>query len=707
MSNLFFILLPATLLCYTLGGIVAAVCIRRPSQAVVWGYALATLASCLGVVTACLFLLYPKPWRLLLFTAVDPIGARFELLLDPLAAFFILIISLGGILTSIYAIGSSQEDLERHKNVGLLTVGYNLFFLTMFAVVLANNAYLFLVAWEGMSLVSYFLVSFEHEADHVRRAGLLYLIVTHIGTACLLGAFLLFFSATGGHLSFDAFREGASGLNVWSRNLIFLLAVIGFGAKAGLMPMHFWLPRAHPVAPSHISALMSGVMIKTALYGLVRISFDLLSGVGLQATGYPSASLAFQRVIPPLWWGTLLLSIGLISAVFGVLYALMETDLKRLLAFSSIENIGIICLGLGAALLFQALPFSFANELASLALFAAFFHLLNHTLFKSTLFLGAGAVLHATSTRNLEQLGGLLKRMPWTGLFFLIGSLAIAGLPPFNGFVSEWLTCQTLLAVVASAPDLWLKGLGTLALGGLALTGALAATTFVKAFGIGFLAQPRSEAAAKAHEVHWTMRLGMAGGAALTATVGLASGAVLTLLTPALEQWTSAGSTHLFASSPGWSLHISGTISTQASGNVFLPVLLLPLFIASLGWFIARWLGGQPRRDVDESWACGVLLKPSMAYTSIAFVKPLRRVFQLVLQPYRETTVSYLVKPYFVERIEYRSGIKSLLASEVVYALRRGIRSLITLIRVVQNGSLRLYLGYILVVLVLVLLFAR
>ncbi len=700
MSTLSFVLLPATL-------IVAAVCIRRPSQAVVWGYALATLASCLGAVTACLFLLHPQPWRLLLLTAVDPIGARFELLLDPLAAFFILIISLGGILTSIYAIDSSQEDLERHKNVGLLTVGYNLFFLTMFAVVLANNAYLFLVAWEGMSLVSYFLVSFNHEAEDVRRAGLLYLIMTHVGTACLLGAFLLFFSATGEHLSFDAFREGASGLHVWSRNLIFLLAVIGFGTKAGLMPMHFWLPRAHPVAPSHISALMSGVMIKTALYGLVRISFDLLSGVGLQATGYPSSSLAFQRVIPPLWWGTLLLSVGLISAVFGVLYALMETDLKRLLAFSSIENMGIICLGLGAALLFQALSLPFANGLASLALFAAFFHLLNHTLFKSTLFLGAGAVLHATSTRNLEQLGGLLKRMPWTGLCFLVGSLAIAGLPPFNGFVSEWLTYQTLLAVVASVPDLWLKGLGTLALGGLALTGALAATTFVKAFGIGFLAQPRSEAAAKAHEVHWTMRLGMAGGAVLAATVGVASGAVLTLLTPTLEQWTGAGSTHLLVSSPGWSLHISGTIAAQADGNVFLPVLLLPLFVASLGWFIARWLGGPPRRDVDESWACGVQLKPSMAYTSIAFVKPLRRVFQLVLQPYRETTVSYLVEPYFVERIDYRSGITSLLASDMVRALRHGVFSLVALIRVVQNGSLRLYLGYILVVLVLLLLFAR
>ena len=707
MSNLFFVLLPATLLCYTLGGIVAAVCIQRPYQAVIWGYGLATLASCLGVVTACLFLLHPQPWRFLLFTAIDPIGARFELLLDPLAAFFILIISLGGILASIYAIGSSQEDLERHKNVGLLTVGYNLFFLTMFAVVLANNAYLFLVAWEGMSLVSYFLVSFNHEAEDVRRAGLLYLIMTHVGTACLLGAFLLFFSATGEHLSFDAFRAGASGLNVWSRNLIFLLAVIGFGTKAGLMPMHFWLPHAHPVAPSHISALMSGVMIKTALYGLVRISFDLLSGVGLQATGYPSSGLAFQRVIPPLWWGTLLLSVGLISAVFGVLYALMETDLKRLLAFSSIENMGIICLGLGAALLFQALPLPFANGgLASLALFAAFFHLLNHTLFKSTLFLGAGAVLHATSTRNLEQLGGLLKRMPWTGLFFLVGSLAIAGLPPFNGFVSEWLTYQTLLAVVASAPDLWLKGLGTLALGGLALTGALAATTFVKAFGIGFLAQPRSEAAAKAHEVHWTMRLGMGGGAVLTATVGVASGAILTLLTPTLEQWTGTGSTQLLASYPGWSLHISGTILAQADGNLFLPVLLLPLGVASLGWLIVRWLVGPPQRDVDESWACGVQLKPSMAYTSIAFVKPLRRVFQLVLQPYRETKVSYLVKPYFVERIEYRSGIKSLLASGVIHALRRRIFSLASLIRVVQNGSLRLYLGYILVVLVLLLLFA-
>jgi hydrogenase-4 component B len=555
-----------------------------------------------------------------------------------------------------------------------------------------------------MSLASYFLVNFEHESEQVRQAGLLYLIMAHLGTAFLLAAFLLLFAATGQHLSFDAFRLGAGGMNAFTRNLVFLCALIGFGTKAGLMPLHFWLPRAHPVAPSHVSALMSGVMIKLAIYGLVRVSFDfLLSGGGPDG----SHQVSHLLVVPPIWWGLLLLGVGLVSAVLGVLYAMVETDLKKLLAFSSIENMGIICLGLGAALLFRSFPIPFAQELVALSLFAAFFHLFNHTLFKGTLFLGAGAVLHATHTRNLDQLGGLLKRMPWTGLCFLIGALAISGLPPFNGFVSEWLTYQALLASVASAPDIWVKGFCTLALGGLALTGALAATTFVKAFGIGFLAQPRSEAAANAHEVSWTMRLGMVGGAVCIATAGIASPAVLTLLRPLVEQWAGVGSTHLLTTHLLWSLPAPGPHPSSAGGDLVLPVLLLPLVIAVLSWYLVRWFAGRTRRRIEETWACGVSLQPSMEYTATAFVKPLRRVFQLVLLPHRETRISYLVEPYIIERAEYRSVIASLFASEGARVLHRRFFSLVNLIKILQNGSLRLYLAYILVVMVLLLILAR
>lgn len=690
-----FALLQATFLCSLVGSVLAFALQRWPGQAVLWGYGLALLTSGLGIGTALLFFFNPQPQHLFFFSVFAPIGASFDLLLDPLAAFFLLVLSVGGLLASLYAIGYSQTYRTRRKNLGLFVSGYHLFFLSMLTVAVANNTYLFLLAWEGMSLVSYFLVSFEHESPQVRKAGLLYLIMTHLGTAFLLGMFLILFVSTGQNLSFDAFRLGAGGMSAMARDLVFLCALVGFGTKAGLMPLHFWLPRAHPIAPSHVSALMSGVMITLAIYGLVRVSFDFLGSNG--------------QILPPIWWGLLLLSLGLLSAVLGVLYALMESDLKRLLAWSSIENMGIMCLGLGAALLFHSLRIPFAHELVALSLFAAFFHLLNHTLFKGTLFLGAGAILHATHTGNLDRLGGLLKRMPWTGLCFLISALASAGLPPLNGFVSEWLTYQTLLATITSAPGLWVKAVCILALSGLAFTSALAATTFVKAFGAGFLAQPRSEAAAQAHEVNWTMRLGMLGGALGAVTLGVTSPAILLLLRPTLEQWAGVGSTHLLATRLTWSLPPSATpnASNAPGGNLVVLSLVLPLLIACVGWVLVRWLAGPARVRRGEIWACGVILKPSMEYDALAFVKPLRRVFQTVLRLHRETRASYLVEPYIIERLEYHSAIASFFASPLARALRRGGFWWIKQAKTFQNGSLRLYLGYILAIMVILLLVAR
>ena len=356
----------------------------------------------------------------------------------------------------------------------MLAAFYNALLLATTLVFTASNAFFFLIAWEIMALTAYCLVSFEHEKSEDAHAGVLFFIMSHIGTGCLILGFLLLFQAAGGQspgdYAFDAFRTLGEKMSPGRRDAAFLLFLFGFGVKAGIVPLHIWLPEAHPVAPSNASALLSGVMIKTGIYGLTRVLFDFMG-------------------TPPNWWGVTILTIGTISAVLGVLYALMEHDLKRLLAYHSIENIGIILMGLGAALMFLH---THHPVLATLALIAGLYHTINHAIFKALLFLGAGAVLHATHTRNMEEMGGLIKRMPKTAFFFLIGAVAISALPPLNGFVSEWLTYQSLLQGFGTTDSL-VRLMFPLSGAMLALTGALAAACFVKAFGITFLAQPRSE----------------------------------------------------------------------------------------------------------------------------------------------------------------------------------------------------------------------
>jgi hydrogenase-4 component B len=360
---------------------------------------------------------------------------------------------------------------------------FNLLLLALGLQVIADNVITFLILWELVSLLAYLLVLTEHREPATIRAANWYMGISHISFAALLAAFLLL---AGGDVTaaFDALRANAAALP--QRDLIFLLALLGFGAKAGLIPLHVWLPMAHPVAPSHVSALMSGVVIKMGVYGFCRIVLEIL-GAG------------------PAWWGGLVLALGVASALFGVLYALMEHDLKRLLAYHSVENIGIIFIGIGAGLMFQSYGLL---TLAVLGFIAALYHTLNHACFKGLLFLGAGSVLHATGTRNMEEMGGLIKRMPHTALAFLVGSASISALPPLNGFASEWLVFQTLLGGSRiPAPPVALMIPIAVAL--LALTGGLAMACFVKAFGITFLALPRSNAAEQAHECPASMQTGM------------------------------------------------------------------------------------------------------------------------------------------------------------------------------------------------------
>src|SRR5438094_3509757 len=444
-----------------------------------------------------------------LLTLLAP-GAGFEMLaiplglplrrtflgLDPLSAAFAVIVNLAAAVVSGYAIGYGAHAREPQRVVPF----YPAFIAGMNLVLLAQDAFSFLVGWELMSLASWALVLSEHRSPENRHAALVYLIMASGGALTLLLAFGLLAGPEGGY-SFEAIRRSsARGVGP----IVLLLALLGAGSKAGLVPLHAWLPLAHPAAPSHVSALMSGVMTKVAVYGFVRLVFDLAGA-------------------PAWWWSVPVLLIAGITALLGVLYALMEHDLKRLLAYHTVENIGIIFIGLGLALAFEA---SGLRAAAALAFAAAIFHVFNHSLFKSLLFMGAGAVLNATGERDMEHLGGLIRRMPVTAVAFLAGCIAISALPPFNGFVSEWLTFQAILL----SPQLpqWVARLLVPAVGAtLACSAALAAACFVKAFGMSFLGRPRSTAAAAAAETDRWSQIAMLSLALLCLLAGILPGFVL------------------------------------------------------------------------------------------------------------------------------------------------------------------------------------
>ncbi len=666
--EIFLPLLPVAL--YLLGGILAFV---EPGRGGRVAHTLALFGAAAGVAVALRALLTGIAQPLISFP-VTPF-ASFALRLDPLAAYFLLVISLIGVGASLYALGYVNGD---HGPVGGLAAAYNGFLASMVLVVLADSVFAFLFAWEAMSLVSFFLVIHYHRQEGVRRAGYIYLVMTHISTAFLLVAFLVLFGAAGS-LDFGSLRAAAAALPSTSRDLVFLLALVAFGTKAGVIPLHVWLPRAHPAAPSHVSAVMSGVMIKMAIYGLLRLGWEL-AGPG------------------PAWWGALLLTLGVVSAVLGVLYALMEHDLKRLLAYHSVENIGIILMGVGVAFLLvplgQPVP-------AALGLLAALYHVLNHAVFKALLFLGAGAVQQASHSRDLEKLGGLIHRMPWTAGTFLIGAVAISALPPLNGFVSEWITFQSLLALgVGGLGPLGALG-SAVAAGLLALTGGLAAFCFVKAFGIAFLGIPRSASAKAATEVGRWMLWGMGFLAALCFALGLAPTVVVRLLSP-----VTAGLIGVTAS-PSLSL---APLPLPQKGGAVAPLALLGLLVALgvVALLLGRLIGGPGRSRVSPPWVCGNEIEPSMQYSATALAKPVRIIFQSLVRPYREIAHQHSAGvSYFVSGVHYEAGIRPVYEHYLYAPAVRWLLALAHWIRALQNGSLRTYLAYLCATLVVVLLLTR
>lgn len=672
-------LLTTALFAYALGGVFSFVCYRHHTLARVAGFGMATLGSAAGLLAAILSLSGKSPAALLhVVSSGSPILA-IQLRLDPLAAFFLLVLSSVGIALSIYSIAYARS-YEKHGKPAVLAGLYNLLLLFTALVFTASHGGFFLLAWEMMALAAYLLVTFEHRDAEARRAGVLYFAMSHIGTGCLILGFVLL--AQFG-FAFEDLRAGAVAIEgTQRRDLIFVLFVIGFGIKAGIIPLHIWLPEAHPVAPSNISALLSGVLIKAGIYGIARVSFDLLG-------------------TPENWWGIALLVIGTVSAVIGVLYALMEHDLKRLLAYHSIENIGIILMGLGASLTF--LRHGQAN-LAALALAAGLFHTLNHAVFKALLFLGAGAVLSSTGTRNMELLGGLVRRMPATSFMFLVGAVAISALPPLNGFVSEWLTYQSLLQGFGSTASLQ-RLIFPLSGAMLALTGALAAACFVKAFGITFLGQARSAAAREAKEADPAMVAGMSILAATCFVLGLCPALLLRLLEPVTMAYTGIPIAERICSQGGWILGTGqaqgGTVSTlglAAAGLCLLSIPAVVLFLTRRGRVIRS----------GPTWDCGLRgLTPMMQYTATGFSKPIRMIFKALFRPHRQMQREYDYSPYFATTLKFESHIEEPFVTRLYKPLERAVLRFSRRMRAVQAGSMQAYLIYLFVTLLLLLIFAR
>jgi hydrogenase-4 component B len=579
-----------------LGTGAAALAARR--HTIVYGISLVvtTLAlaisasSLLGQVHATLTLPLGLPW----------IGAHFSL--DALSAFFLVVINLGGVGASLFGLGYGRHEEAPARVLPFFPV----FLAGMNVVLLAADAFTFLFAWEFMSLSSWALVMAHHRRPGNAAAGYLYLLMASFGTLALLLAFGLLAGPAGGY-AFEAVRQAPPTAS--TAGVILVLALIGAGSKAGLVPLHVWLPLAHPAAPSHVSALMSGVMTKVAVYAFVRIVFDLLGP-------------------PAWWWGALVPLVGGITAAMGVLYALMQDDLKRLLAYSTVENVGIIFAGLGLALAFEANDMSGA---AALALTAALLHVFNHSLFKSLLFFGAGAVLGATGERNMDRLGGLIHRMPRTAFAFLIGAAAVSALPPFNGFVSEWLTFQAIL--LSPALPQWLLKFLVPAVGALlALSAALAAACFVKAFGITFLGRARSDMARDATETdRWSLSA-MLGLAALCLLAGVLPGYFIDALAPVIEALSADSMPR--QKDLDW-LTIVPIAQSRSSYNGLLLFFFIALAAGLGAEVIHRWASAAARRSAP--WDCGFPdASPATQYSAGSFSQPIRRVFGSVVFRARE-----------------------------------------------------------------------
>jgi formate hydrogenlyase subunit 3/multisubunit Na+/H+ antiporter MnhD subunit len=594
------------------------------------------------------------------------LGAHFRV--DALAAFFLVVVNLGGAAASLFALGYGRHEEFPQRVLPF----YPAYLAGMNLVVLSADAFTFLVSWEFMSLTSWALVIAHHRVAENLRAGFVYLLMASFGTLALLLAFGLL-AGPGGNYAFEAIRHAQPSTGLAA--LVLILTIIGAGSKAGLVPLHVWLPLAHPAAPSHVSALMSGVMTKVAVYGFIRITFDLLG-------------------TPAWWWSLVVLAIGGITAVMGVLYALMQRDLKRVLAYSTIENIGIIFAALGLALAFKAegLP-----SAAALAMTAALFHVFNHALFKSLLFFGAGSVLNATGTRDMEQLGGLIHRMPQTAFAFLIGCVAISALPPLNGFVSEWLAFQAILL----SPQLpsWGLKLMVPAVGALlALSAALAAACFVRAFGITFLGRPRTDVATDAQETDSLSLAAMYFLGAICLLAGIVPGLFIDALAPVVQ--SLAGGRMPVQTGVDW-MSIVPIAESRSSYNGLLVFAFMGASAAIAAFAIHRLASDRLRRA--PAWDCGYPdASPLTQYSASSFAQPIRRVFGTLV--FRAREIGEMPPPGSTAPARLTVELRDLIWDRLYAPITVGVAFATERLNYLQFLTIRRYLTLVFAALVLLLL---
>jgi len=637
--------------------------------------------------------------------------------LNRLSAFFLFVAAIVVLASSVFS-ASYLTRYSGHYSLRSFTAWYSVLFASIVWILIAGDVLGFLLAWEVMSLSSYLLVNFEYQCEETSQAGFLMLAMGEAGFL-IVEVLLLFLTVRAGSLEFSALKTAAAGLGSVTRWTVFLLTFFGFGVKAGLVPVNSWLPRAHPAAPANVSAILSGVILNLGLYGIILVNFDLVP-VGMVGAG------------------VVILIVGTVSALVGILYATTESDLKALLAHSSIENIGIVTIGLGAGVIFAACH---RPILAGMAFIAAFYHMLNHSIYKALLFLGAGAVDDRSGTRDLDEMGGLIRVMPWTGAAFLVGSLAISAVPPFNGFVSEWLTLQTLLRS-AELPSIGLRLLFALCGAGLALTAALAVTCFVKAFAMGFLGISRSEQATKAVEVRTSQIAPMAMLAALCLLLGLLPTYVIPALNRDLQPLIPTGATDalvppFFTSSSAHTqlppafvadFHNLGAQVGQhvlpGRGLVVLhrggaenPVVFamspsyslvaLALFLFST-WLIVTRSTRKRSLTRSELWAGGIpRLLPEMSYTATGFSNPVRVVFQAIFRPNIVEDTRETVAVHFRTAIRRRRDDTHLVDRLFFHPVGDAVTWFARLLAGMHHGRLNAYVAYTLGFLLLVLLLFR
>ncbi len=575
--------------------------------------------------------------------------------LDALASFFLFLLGASATGISIFAAGYFRRG--EGTAPGLMCLQYHLFLASMGFVLLADDAYAFMVAWETMAVSSYFLVTTQHALPEIRRAGFLYLLIAHVGALAILLSFGVMQGGTW-QFTFDAMR--AAHLSPYWATIAFLLALLGFGAKAGLVPLHVWLPEAHPAAPSPVSALMSGAMLKLAVYGVLRVTFDLLGS-------------------PVWWWGLVLLTAGLSSALYGVTFAAVQTDMKRLLAWSSIENLGIVFAAIGLGVVFQGVGM---HALAALALIAALYHSLNHAFMKSLLFLGTGAVLHSTGERNLGRLGGLIHRMPWVAWLTLVGALAMAGLPPLNGFVSEWLLLQAFL-FAHEVPRTFVNMILPIGAALVALSAALAAYVMVKFFGVIFLGQPRESTLRRAHDASWLERAGLIWLALGCVLLGLLPTTVVDVLRTVVAQFSHA--TLPLTGAPWWLLvPLTGRHASYSA-----PVLLIALLgsVAATALLVRRFYHHRVRRA--SAWDCGFgQLNARMQDTAEGFGQPIRHIFGTLFAVTRELPSAFASAP------RYRVVVNDRIWAWLYVPLGSVVQRTADTFAWVQQGRISMYLTY-------------